>query len=156
MEVVLIFMCFLLPLTAMWFCFSVLLFSNTFFFFFLASLLERFPALTILSWVANDMTKLQGISQPHNPCSDLPQMSWQLQLLPSVIGTGVHMPEALISRHDRDSRVEIALPFWSFCGCHFSSRFRNVARCCIAHPISAYAVPGWCLDRETIFRGYQM
>lgn len=82
-------------------------------------------------------------------------MSWQLQFQPSVIGTGVHMPEALISGHDRDSLVEIALPFWSFHSCHFSSGFRNVARCCTLHPVSAYAVPGWHQDRETIFQGYK-
>lgn len=56
------------------------------------------------------------------------------------------MPEALISRHDRDSPAEIALPFWSFRSCHFSSRFRNVARCCKLHLVSVYAVPGCCLD----------
>lgn len=151
MEVLFIFMCFLLPCS---YCCVILLFCSLAFqhfflgcFFFLASLLERFPALTMLSWVADDMTKLQGILESHNPCSDLPQMSWQLQLQPSAIGTGVHMPEALISRHDRDSLVEIALPFWFFCSCHFSSRFRNVPRCCVLHRISAYAVRGWCLDR---------
>lgn len=143
------------------YCYVILLFCSLVFqhsfssFFFFGLLPRTSPCTEDTAQVANDMTKPQAWLQPHNPRGDLPQMSWQLQLLPSVIGTGVRMPEALISRHDRDSLVKTALPFWSFHSVHFSSRCRNVARCHILHPISACAVPGWHLDGETICQGYQ-
>lgn len=109
--------CYLLKLCALSFLFSCLPTSFLFFvvfwffwllFFFFLTLLHCFPALVIPSQIVYYSPITSGMACPND-----------------------------LGASDRESPGETALPFWPFCSCHFSSRSRIAARCCLLHCVSA-------------------